>query len=40
MAHIEGTCDERFEAVRDALAASLDSDDVGASVAVYVTASR
>ncbi len=36
MAHIEGTCDERFEAVRDALAASLDKDDVGASVAVYV----
>ena len=36
MAHIEGTCDERFEAVRDALAESLDKDDVGASVAVYV----
>src|SRR6478735_2005212 len=36
MAHIEGTCDERFEAVHDALAASLDSDDVGASAAVYV----
>lgn len=36
MAHIEGTCDERFEAVRDALAASLDKDDVGASVAVYL----
>lgn len=36
MAQIEGNCDERFEAVRDALAASLDKDDVGASVAVYV----
>ncbi|MCS7479493.1 serine hydrolase domain-containing protein [Umezawaea endophytica] len=36
MADIEGTCDERFEAVRDALAASLDKDDVGASAAVYV----
>jgi CubicO group peptidase (beta-lactamase class C family) len=36
MAHTEGSCDERFEAVRDALAASLEKDDVGASVAVYV----
>ncbi|MDQ1654550.1 MAG: hypothetical protein QOI35_3750 [Cryptosporangiaceae bacterium] len=36
MSRIEGTCDERFEAVRDALAASLDKDDVGASAAVYV----
>src|SRR5882762_6625144 len=36
MAHTEGTCDERFEAVREALAASLDMDDVGASAAVYV----
>jgi CubicO group peptidase (beta-lactamase class C family) len=36
MAQIEGSCDERFEAVRDALATSLDKDDVGASVAVYV----
>jgi CubicO group peptidase (beta-lactamase class C family) len=36
MAHIEGICDEQFEPVRDALAASLDKDDVGASVAVYV----
>jgi CubicO group peptidase (beta-lactamase class C family) len=36
MAHIEGNCDERFEAVREVLAASLDKDDVGASVAVYV----
>ena len=36
MAHIEGSCDGRFEAVRDALAAALDEDDVGASVAVYV----
>ncbi len=37
MAVIEGFCDERFRAVRDTLAASLDSGaDVGASVAVYV----
>jgi CubicO group peptidase (beta-lactamase class C family) len=36
MAHTEGTCDERFAEVRDTLAASLDQDDVGASVAVYV----
>ncbi|GII65857.1 serine hydrolase [Sphaerisporangium krabiense] len=36
MAEINGTCDERFGAVREALAASLDKDDVGASVAVYV----
>ncbi|GAB2963393.1 serine hydrolase domain-containing protein [Saccharothrix stipae] len=36
MAEIHGTCDERFGAVRDTLAASLDRDDVGASVAVYL----
>jgi CubicO group peptidase (beta-lactamase class C family) len=36
MAHTEGTCDERFAEVRDTLAASLDQDDVGASVAVYL----
>jgi len=36
MAPTHGTCDERFEAVRDALAASLDHNDVGASVAVYL----
>jgi CubicO group peptidase (beta-lactamase class C family) len=36
MARTEGICDERFAEVRDALAASLDKDDVGAAVAVYV----
>ncbi|MFD0201898.1 MULTISPECIES: serine hydrolase domain-containing protein [Saccharothrix] len=36
MAEISGTCDDRFHAVRDAFAASLDGDDVGASVAVHV----
>ena len=36
MAEVEGTCDPRFEAVREVLAASLDKDDVGASVAVFV----
>jgi len=36
MADLDGTCDERFAAVRDALAESLDNDDVGASVAVFV----
>lgn len=36
MAQVQGTCDEQFEEVRDALAASLDDKDVGASVAVYV----
>ncbi|RSM44590.1 serine hydrolase [Amycolatopsis balhimycina DSM 5908] len=34
MAQTRGTCDERFEAVRAALEASLDGPDVGASVAV------
>ncbi|NUT50769.1 MAG: beta-lactamase family protein [Saccharothrix sp.] len=36
MADVHGTCDERFGEVRDALASSLDNDDVGASVAVFV----
>jgi CubicO group peptidase (beta-lactamase class C family) len=36
MAHTEGTCDERFGEVRGTLAASLDQDDVGASVAVFL----
>ncbi|MFC4535773.1 serine hydrolase domain-containing protein [Sphaerisporangium dianthi] len=36
MADIQGTCDDRFAAVREALAATLDDQDVGASVAVYV----
>jgi CubicO group peptidase (beta-lactamase class C family) len=35
VAEIQGTCDERFESVREALAASLDAGtDLGASVAV------
>jgi CubicO group peptidase (beta-lactamase class C family) len=33
---VQGTCDPRFEAVREALAASLDGKDVGASAAVFV----
>jgi CubicO group peptidase (beta-lactamase class C family) len=36
MAEIHGICPDRFSAVREALAASLDADDVGASVAVHV----
>ena len=36
MIEIRGLCDERFEAVREALAESLDKDDVGASAAVYL----
>jgi CubicO group peptidase (beta-lactamase class C family) len=37
MADIDGTCDARFEGVRTALSASLDSGaDVGASVAIYL----
>lgn len=36
MALTYGTCTDRFAAVREALAASLDDKDVGASVAVYV----
>ncbi|SFF01504.1 serine hydrolase domain-containing protein [Blastococcus tunisiensis] len=34
MAEVHGTCDERFAGVRDALAAQLDGDELGASVAV------
>ncbi|WP_119731481.1 serine hydrolase domain-containing protein [Thermomonospora amylolytica] len=36
MAEVRGVCDERFESVREMLAATLDGPDVGASVAVYV----
>jgi CubicO group peptidase (beta-lactamase class C family) len=36
VAEIQGECDRRFEAVRKALAESLDGDDVGASAAVYL----
>jgi CubicO group peptidase (beta-lactamase class C family) len=36
MAQVQGGCEERFGAVRDALAESLDRDDVGASAAVYL----
>ncbi|MER7772309.1 serine hydrolase domain-containing protein [Kitasatospora sp. NPDC096140] len=36
MTDIKGACEPRFAAVRAALAASLDKDDVGASVAVYL----
>lgn len=36
MAEVQGVCDERFGAVRQALAESLDHDDVGASAAVYL----
>jgi CubicO group peptidase (beta-lactamase class C family) len=36
MAEVHGECDARFSAVRDALAASLDNDDVGASAAVFI----
>ena len=36
MAEIHGNCPDRFDPVREALAASLEADDVGASVAVYV----
>ncbi|WP_410596168.1 serine hydrolase domain-containing protein [Amycolatopsis sp. lyj-23] len=36
MGQVHGTCDERFRDVRDALAASLAKDDVGASVAVFL----
>ncbi|TQN35688.1 CubicO group peptidase (beta-lactamase class C family) [Blastococcus colisei] len=34
MAEVHGTCDERFAGVRDALAAQLDGDELGASIAV------
>ena len=36
MAEVHGTCDKRFDAVRVALAESLDDADVGASAAVFV----
>ncbi|MEU2158899.1 serine hydrolase domain-containing protein [Streptomyces sp. NPDC019396] len=36
MTDIEGLCEPRFDAVCEALAASLGKDDVGASVAVYI----
>ncbi|MGW6704548.1 serine hydrolase domain-containing protein [Streptomyces sp. NPDC054956] len=36
MTDIEGVCEPRFAAVREALAALLGKDDVGASAAVYV----
>ena len=36
MAEVHGTCDKRFDAVRVALAESLDDTDVGASAAVFV----
>jgi CubicO group peptidase (beta-lactamase class C family) len=36
VAEVKGSCDKRFEAVRDALAESLDDRDVGASAAVFV----
>jgi CubicO group peptidase (beta-lactamase class C family) len=36
VANIEGKCEDRFGAVGETLAASLDADDVGASAAVYV----
>ncbi|MGG8408124.1 serine hydrolase, partial [Streptomyces sp. 12297] len=36
MTDIAGVCEPRFAAVREVLAALLDKDDVGASVAVFV----
>ena len=36
MAEVHGTCGKRFGAVRDALAETLDGEDVGASAAVFV----
>jgi CubicO group peptidase (beta-lactamase class C family) len=36
VAEIQGRCDKRFSAVREALAQSLAKDDVGASAAVYL----
>jgi CubicO group peptidase (beta-lactamase class C family) len=36
VADVHGTCDDRFGSVREALAASLDDGDVGASAAVFV----
>jgi len=34
MAEVHGSCDDRFSAVREALARNLDGDELGASVAV------
>jgi CubicO group peptidase (beta-lactamase class C family) len=36
MAEVHGTCDDRFVRVRDALAAQLDGEELGASIAVDV----
>jgi CubicO group peptidase (beta-lactamase class C family) len=36
VAEIQGTCDKRFDAVRVALAESLDDTDVGAAAAVFI----
>ncbi|GAB3320850.1 EstA family serine hydrolase [Geodermatophilus aquaeductus] len=36
MAEVEGSCDERFTGVREALAEQLDRDELGASIAVDV----
>jgi CubicO group peptidase (beta-lactamase class C family) len=36
MAEVHGTCDDRFTPVRDALAAQLDGEELGASIAVDV----
>jgi CubicO group peptidase (beta-lactamase class C family) len=36
VAELNGSCDKRFQAVRDALAESLRDRDVGASAAVFV----
>ncbi|MFI0444034.1 serine hydrolase domain-containing protein [Actinomadura sp. 6N118] len=36
MAQIQGSCDGRFSKVAEALAASLDAEDVGASAAVHI----
>jgi CubicO group peptidase (beta-lactamase class C family) len=36
MAEVHGACDERFTGVKEALAASLNDQDVGASAAVYL----
>lgn len=36
MAEIQGRCERRFSAVKDVLAAALDTDDVGACAAVFV----
>src|SRR3954465_8096168 len=36
MAEVHGTCDDRFSAVREAAAAQLDAEELGASIAVDV----